>query len=153
MSRSSTLSNFDLKKFCSKQSLNFSLITLSDLNSSDNIPKNSFIFTGNNSDSFNNSYTNHWLFLYGNSLFDSYSYFSHYTLPDWIKPVVTHPKVLQEFGSNVCGEYCCAFYWFIHNIEKDSANLGSHFVNYFQLGNDRAENDKKINEWFNNITK
>lgn len=154
--RSSTLSDQDLKKFCDKTGLKFNICTLEQLNTS-TVPKNCFVFTGNNSDSFNNGYHNHWLFLFGNKLFDSYSYQSKYTLPSFIESVVTHPKILQEFDTNVCGEYCCAFYWFTNNSKHfkggDYKNIGFLFCETFELTNNRRENDTKINKWFDQITK
>lgn len=151
MSRSSTLSSIDLKKFCDKQHLPFHLVNLPEIGDA---PKYSFVFTGDNADGFNGGYHHHWLFLYGDRLFDSYSYQSKYRLPENIKPVELNPRILEQFGSNVCGAYVCAFYWFIKNIPNlDFENIGNQFVHYFHLGTDRAENDQKINTWFDNITK
>lgn len=153
MTRSSTLSNVDLEKFCQKQNLPFHMITLAQLNTSSSLPKYSFVFTGDDSDSFNNGYHNHWLFIYGNKLFDTYSYQSKYTLPSWVEAIKLYPSVIQQFGSNVCGEYCCAFYWFIKNIKTpDPTNVGVQYCNFFQLGSNREKNDKKINKWFDQIT-
>lgn len=152
--RSSTLSNVDLKKFCQKLNLPFSMCTLEELNTSSTIDKYCFVFTGSESDNYNNSYHNHWLFLYGNKLFDTYSYQKYYTLPSWVEPVKLYPSVIQQFGSNVCGEYCCAFYWFIKNIKAgDASNLGIQFCNFFHLSTSRDQNDEKINKWFDQITK
>lgn len=151
--RSSTLSNIDLKKFCQSQNLPYNFITLQDLNTSDNIPKFTFVFTGDSENQFNGGYHNHWLFLYSNQLFDSYSYHSHYQLPNWVKPVILVPKVIQQFGSNVCGEYCCAFYWFVKQSKSDNNHLGIQFCNFFHLSHNREENDAKINKWFDEATK
>ena len=153
MSRSSTLSNVDLQKFCTSQHLPFNNITLEELNNSSSIPKFTFVFTGNDSNQYNGGYHNHWLFLFSNQLFDSYSYQKSYQLPEWVQSVQLVPKVIQQFGSNVCGEYCSAFYWFVKKLEKtDNNNLGIQFCNFFHLTGDRDSNDAKINKWFDEIT-
>lgn len=131
------------------------MCTLEDLNNS-SVPKFCFVYTGLDEDSYNNGYDHHWLFLFGNKLFDSYGYQSKYTLPSNIKHVITNPRTLQQFNTNVCGEYCCAFYYFIkhntHNLKEDS-NLGYLFQEYFELSNNKDNNDKQINTWFDQITK
>lgn len=148
MTRSSTLSDTDLKKFCAKEGLSFHLIDLSQL--SDSSPKNCFIHTGTAPNEYNHSYINHWLFLHGNYLFDSYGKQRDYKLPDFIKPVVTYPHQLQSYNTNVCGEYCCAFYKYLHS-SPDYENLGAQFSREFQFSSNKTLNDKKINNWFNEI--
>lgn len=145
--RSSTLDENDLRAFCLKHNFPFSIIDLSQLESAS--AKNCFIYTGSESDSFNNGYNHHWLFLHGNKLFDSYGKQEHYNLPEFIEPVKTYPSQLQSYNTNVCGEYCCAFYYFIKTTgNKDYNNLGSHFTTAFQFTSDKNKNDATVNDWF-----
>lgn len=147
--RTSTLSEKDLKKFCEKTNLPFHIEDMSNILTA---PKNCFIHTGSKENNINNGYTNHWCFLHGNKLFCPYNFQKNYNLPPQIESI--NSPTLQEFGSNVCGEYCCAFYWFISKIKnKDYSDLGPQFVDYFNLGNNKEKNDKKINQWFDEITK
>lgn len=150
--RTATLSDTDLRKWCSSQSLPYHLVTLQQLNESpESAPKVCFVFTGSNSDDINKGYHNHWLFLYGNHLFDSYSYQNKYVIPsESISPVILYPRILEEFGSNTCGEYCCAFYWFASKTGVPLNNqLGKAFCDYFGFTDNRRDNDKKIVQWFN----
>lgn len=152
--RTATLSEKDLESFCKAQNLPWALITLEQLNSApESAPKACFVFTGNQSDSINKGYHHHWLFLYGNLLFDSYSYQHEYTVPsESIQAVTLHPRILEEYGSNTCGEYCAAFYWFVSKTQVPlDDSVGQAFCHYFGFSSDRRENDKKIVQWFNSV--
>jgi len=146
-SQAVALSNTQIESFCHKHGLEYCLLTLEQLNASAGVGKKfCFIFTGNNKDEYNNGYHNHWLFKFANYLFDSYGYQSQYKLPPNLKSITNHPTRLQSFGSDVCGEYCCVFYLFVktQGAQLDFRNIGEHFSNYYGLGTNREENDKKI---------
>ena len=148
---SATLSNVDLERWCRDNSLTYNLVTLEELQkASASREKFNFVFTGEHSSPLNNGYHNHWMFLYGNFLFDSYGYQGEYKLPESIKPVNTYPKRLQQFNSNVCGEYCCAFYHFVkHHTSLDFTNLGQQFCNEFNFSSSQREkNDEIVLEFY-----
>ncbi len=151
-SESVVVSESVLKRFCSKNNLPYKLITLAQLHS-DSPSRYAFVFTGDKADKFNGGYHNHWLFLLGSHLFDSYSYQKHYNLPEWCEPVALHPAQLQAFGSNVCGEYCCTFYQYsFDKSEQDSLDeIGLDYCNEYGFTNERDRNDKIVLEAFKQL--
>jgi len=143
-----------LKLFCARNGLEYHELDLQSLHSSgtnaSTVPKYFFIYTGSEKNSANEGNTHHWMFCYGNYIFDSYgSLETRFKVPEQFRPVKTFPRRLQSFDSDVCGEYCCAFYSFVsHEQEKDFANLGQDFCNAFEFTQDTDENDKKVLQWF-----
>jgi len=147
-----TMTTDNIQSWCKEKNLSYHLIDLSKLEEANS--KYSFVHTGTNKNEYNNGYNNHYLFLFGKYLFDSYSYQSHYKLPKWIIPVTLNPPRLQEFGSSVCGEYCCVFYRFVYSIIENSedestfSSLGIDFCKHFNMSTNRKENDLIIVENF-----
>jgi len=91
------LSDDQLKSFCKKHQLEYNEVLLSEL--TNKYPKKcAFIFTGEQPDEFNRGADHHWLFLYGDKIFDSYG--SHdYKVDSDFSYITTHPKQLQEYNS------------------------------------------------------
>lgn len=146
-SEKAALGNKVIESFCKKNNLPYSLCYLSQLASNKN--KYCFVFTGNEKDNFNNGYTHHWDVTAGNYIFDSYGYAHKYSLPERMKPIKLHPSRIQEFNSDVCGEYCCRFLWYMIRENPDFENLGYDFCNVAGFTSNQKENDKKVLEWYN----
>lgn len=146
-SKREALSDADLKAFCSAHNLSYSLVDLKNL--SELNQRFSFIFTGFTPDHINKGHDKHWLFVDGNLVFDSYGGKRDYVLPEEYHIIRNHPAQLQEFNSTVCGEYCCAFYYFVsqHKHLKED-ELGIKFGEYFGFTNNRRANDRIVYKWF-----
>lgn len=143
------LTNFELEHFCDKNNLKYHYCELEDLYLDfKSIPNQSFVFTGEKENPYNNGYTHHWLYLFGNYLFDSYSFQNKYKLPSEIKSVLLYPKQLQEFDAVVCGEYCLAFADFIKEDDYEEESIGYDFCNYYGFTKDKEENDEIVYEWY-----
>jgi hypothetical protein len=143
------LTDHELKSFCSKHNLPYHYCELKDLkNSLDSLPNNCFVFTGNEKNDANNGYTEHWLYLFGNQLFDSYSFQKHYNISDSIEPVKIYPRQLQEFNAVVCGEYCLAFASYIEENEFEEDEVGNDFCNYYGFSKNKFKNDEKVYNWY-----
>lgn len=149
MSEKVALTPEELKSFCKKTNLPYHLSTLKQLNtSSSSIPKSSYVYTGSDQDDLNNGYSHHWLFLHGDKLFDSYGFQDKYKLPEWVRPVHNNPARLQQFGSDVCGEYCSRFNHYVNKQNPDHENLGVDFSNKQGYTHDHSQNDKSTLQWF-----
>jgi hypothetical protein len=141
------LDETELEKFCEKNGLTYNLVDLSELDSAK--APYTFIHTGETKNQFNNGNINHWMFLYGSNVFDSYGDAGDFLYPQWVKPVITRPKRLQEYGANVCGEYCCSFYKFVKGgIDQNDENMGLEFSDTFNFSEDRNKNDRIIQQIF-----
>lgn len=140
-----------LKEFCDKANLQYNLIDLDNLV---NVKSRfSFIFTGNEKNNINKGHDHHWIFLDGKNIFDSYGVKNSYQLPSNFEILTNHPRQLQEYNSTVCGEYCCAFYYFIaKNKELSPQEIGEEFSDYFGFTKDKLENDKIVFNWFKQFT-
>lgn len=155
-SNSSALSLSQIKSFYDKaifekSQVEFSFCYLKELNKKD-LSTIVFIHTGETKDNINNGYTNHWLVLDGNKLFDSYGYYDHYNLEsldlnfDYINTI---PDRLQAFDATVCGEYCLHFINFIYekNLD-DESEIGKKYSTYYGFNSKRNENDEKVLTWY-----
>jgi hypothetical protein len=132
---------------------------------------NSIIFTGDTANEYNtlpakevhsaggtykspaHPLTHHWMACHGDNVFDSYGFQSDYKWPMSMNFVRNHPSRLQEYNSDVCGEYCCRFLFYC-NKERDSgsnsaSSLGRDFSHYAGFGSDLFENDKIVLDWYN----
>lgn len=132
-----------LRDFCSSNKLQFEIVNLSELESFKK--PYAFIHTGAEKDQFNGGNTNHWMFLVGNQVFDSYGLQEDFLLPSWCTYVRLQPKRLQEYGSNVCGEYCCTFYQFAHaSTDLNNEDLGLDYCDSLGMSENRNKNDKIV---------
>ena len=146
------LSDKELKQWCSKAGLSYSVVDLDKMDSTKS--RFAFIYTGNEKDEFNNGSDHHWMFLDGTYIFDSYGRQNKFTIPDRFSFINTVPKQLQQFNSTVCGEYCCAFYEFSKNNSTISPeDIGEAFSDEFGFTKDRSQNDKIVYEWFHTYGK
>jgi hypothetical protein len=103
------------------------------------------VYTGNDKNHFNNGNTHHWMFLFGDKVFDSYGLASDFLWPSWVKPIALRPGRLQEYGSNVCGEYCSTFYkFFSQHHDPNSENIGLEFCDAMGFTENRNMNDKLV---------
>jgi hypothetical protein len=142
-SNSVILDEDDLKHFCQSNNLPYSLIDLTELEQT-NTPY-TFIHTGAEKNAHNGGNVNHWMFLYGNNLFDSYGLQDDFIVPEWVNYVKTRPARLQEYGSNVCGEYCCVFYKFVASgVDQNDDSIGLEFSDSYGFSQDRNRNDRLI---------
>jgi hypothetical protein len=149
-SESLILDESDLEDFCSRNKLEFNVVNLSELESFDS--QYGFIHTGEQKDQFNSGNINHWMFIYGRYVFDSYGSQSDFLLPEWTEKVQLKPERIQEFGSNVCGEYCCTFYHFVTTgVDPDDANMGLEYCDAMGLSQRRGHNDRVVQEAFLNL--
>jgi hypothetical protein len=140
------LDDSELRKFCTNKNLPFNLISLDELNNTANlqsIPINTFIHTGQKASVNNNGVLNHWLFLTGNYIFDSYGKYEDYRVPQNIKYIQTQPDQLQAYDSVICGMYCCLFYELIATewTDENPESYGDLFVRRFNLTKNRKQND------------
>ncbi len=143
------LTDKNLRNFCEKNDLKYNLVELSELTDLSDIPKYTFVYTGSSKNDANNGYTHHWLYLCGSYLFDSFGFQSKYKINKNIKSIITYPRQLQEFNSDVCGEYCAAFAHFCQKENKiDYTNIGVDFQNRYGLSANKKENDITILRWF-----
>lgn len=97
------------------------------------------------------AFTHHWMAVYGNKIFNSYGVKEDmdFKIPDNCEFIMNHPDRLQSYGSNVCGEYVCAFLWFVKNASlDDDDDIGEEFSIEMGLGFDKEQNDHKILEWY-----
>jgi hypothetical protein len=139
------LDETDLELFCQRNKLQYKCTNLKDLANFDG--QYTFVHTGQEKDQFNGGNTNHWMFLYGKNLFDSYGMQDDFLLPEWAVPVQMKPHRIQEYGSNVCGEYCSTFYKFAASgIDPDDANMGLEYSDAMQLSQRRGDNDRLVQE-------
>ena len=146
-SKQKALSDSDLKSFCTKNNLAFNIVDLENLNALGH--RFSFVFTGFKPNDINKGHEKHWLFVDGNLIFDSYGGKRDYVYPEEFHMVKNHPNQLQEFNSTVCGEYCCAFYWFTARHKDIKENeLGVRFGEYFGFTNNRRKNDRIVYRWY-----
>ena len=162
-----SLTDVQLQKFFDKHGIAANIITLQDLNeNSSSADKFAAIFTGDEENEYNTvpekqverggkaftleeqPLTKHWLGLAGNYFFDSYGYETDYVKPDWLINVTTRPRRLQEYDSDVCGEYVASFIYYAAKEAKSFDNLGRDYSVYMDFNEDRYENDKKVLEWF-----
>jgi hypothetical protein len=137
----------NLEKFCKTNSLKYELVVLEDL---DNFKGTyAFIHTGDKKNQFNGGNINHWMFIYGKHIFDSYGLAEEFLLPAWAKKVQLKPARIQEFGSNVCGEYCCTFYQFVvSGVDQNDENMGLEYCDSMGFSQDRGSNDRLVQEKF-----
>lgn len=145
------LSETQLKNFCEKNSLPFQIKDLEEaVENPYKVKRACFIFTGSKHNKYNNGLVNHWLFVFGEYIFDSYGFQDKYSLDNMFMPVVTVPKQLQEFNADVCGEYCLAFNNFVtHHKYLDFENLGEDFVTFYGFTRKKSTNDKIVLAWYN----
>jgi hypothetical protein len=147
----SELENFYNKVIRPKSNITFSFSYLKDYISKDN-NNNTIIFihTGPDKNEFNNGYTNHWLVLDANTLFDSYGFYRHYNLGNLnFNTVKTIPERLQAFDATVCGEYCLHFINFIYsNSIEDEEEIGKKYSQWSGFSENRNKNDEKILQWY-----
>jgi hypothetical protein len=146
------LTEDDLRKFCNANNFSFNIIEFDKL-SNYNGPRYSFIFTGTDKNTVNKGHDHHWLFLDSLSIFDSYGNPKSYNIPSPYYMIRNNPKQLQEYDSTVCGEYCCAWYYFLKNIltdEMEEDEMGEEFSDYFGFTNDKFANDKIVYDWYHN---
>ncbi len=148
------LTDTQLKEWCKKNNLPFHMLTLSELNSSTNLPSQFYIFTGDGPDQLNHGHDHHWLFCDGNLVFDSYgggenSSSAGYKLPEHFSIIENTPRRLQNYNSKVCGEYCCAFYKFSKaNPDIELEELGEAFSNHMGFTTDRLLNDEEVLKFY-----
>jgi hypothetical protein len=145
-----SLSDDDLKKWCSKAGLGYSLVDLDKISSAKS--RYCFVFTGQDKTETNGGHDHHWIFLDGKYIFDSYGNPKNYVLPENFKVITNHPRQLQQFNSTVCGEYCCAFYYFVSkNEDIKFEEIGEEFSDEMGFTKNRSENDKIVYEWYHNF--
>jgi hypothetical protein len=145
------LSENQLKAFCLKNTLPYQIKNLSDaIENIHQVKRCCFIFTGSAQDKYNNGLINHWLFVYGDYIFDSYGFQDKFNMQNMFRPVITSPSQLQEFDADVCGEYCLAFNSFVNNHKYlDFENLGEDFVTYYGFSRNKNSNDNTVLKWYN----
>lgn len=158
-SPSAALSGSQMKAFASKHfEAGCLVIDISDLNSeygnsttsSKSLPLNVIIYTGDEINPFS-KYPKHWICLFSDSLFDAMGHANSYTLPLSYDKILTQPPRLQQYGSNVCGEYCLAFLNMCNNeleLNETSENYGSIFSNTFGFTDNHKENDEIVRKWY-----
>lgn len=143
------LSDHQIQAFCKKNKISYHYCDLKELsNNFEKLPASVFVFTGNEKNEYNNGYTEHWIYLFGNQLFDSYSFQSKYNLDSRIQPVKLFPKQLQEFNSVVCGEYCLAFAHYVHTQDFEEDDIGLDFCNYYGFKKNKHKNDETVFDWY-----
>lgn len=156
----------DLQVFCKKNQLPYAMCKLKDLDSCPHLA--AYIHTGEQPDEYNGGHINHWLFIYGDLIFDSYGKYSSYKFgskrSDY-EYVRTHPTRLQSYNTTVCGEYCSMFYWFMRNeFDKENSTtsasgvggatgintseVGMEFSEFFSFSTNTIQNDKIAFDWF-----
>jgi len=144
-SESLVLSEIDLKNFSRTKGLEYACTDLSDLDKFGG--KFTFVHTGSEKNQFNGGNTDHWMFLGGDKIFDSYGLQEDFLFPSWVKYVELRPKRLQEYGTKVCGEYCCIFFEFMHqHDDQNDDNIGLEFCDYYGFSEARAENDRIVQQ-------
>jgi hypothetical protein len=147
---STCLSTTQLKSFCSANNLKYEEVSLQNLEHRlDSLGLNCFVHTGEQKDDYNNGYINHWMLIHGDGIFDSYGYQNHYKLPSNLKFFHTVPKRIQEYDSDVCGQYCCQFYSYCH-ANPTKTDPGIAYSHYYGYTTDRKKNDGEVLEWFKN---
>jgi hypothetical protein len=170
------LTDVDIKNFLDSHKIQSQILTLQELNENPfQADMNCVIFTGNTGNKYNTlpkktitsvagtftadskELTHHWMGLYGENCFDSYGFYEDYTWPTDIKItyVKCFPSRLQEYNSNVCGEYVLRFLYYC-NCEHNSSSykfLGKDFSTFCGFGIDRRENDKIVLDWYNETKK
>ena len=146
-SKSLITSEDTLSAFCKANGLTYEMVDISEL---EHFSKPyCFIHTGETKNQFNGGNVNHWMFLAGSMIFDSYGLQDDFLLPEWCKYVQLRPKRLQEFGSNVCGEYCCTFYKFVASqSDQDDEDLGHDYCDAMGFSENRNQNDRIVQAWF-----
>ena len=143
------LTDIQIKAFCLKNKIPYHYCDLKKLSENMNdLPASCFVFTGNKKDEFNNGYSEHWLYLFGNHLFDSYSFQQHYTLNPSISFVKLFPKQLQEFNSVVCGEYCLAIAHYVATQDYEEGEVGIDFCNHYGFTKNKHQNDETVYTWY-----
>lgn len=119
-----------------------------------------FCYTGDKPNEVNSGNPHHWLYVIGNHIFDSYGKDENneYKLPEGFKIFKQKPNRLQEYNSDVCGEYCTLFAKFVQDLENGSdidtdsdddeatdnkeAKLAQKFINEFGFTSDQRKNDE-----------
>lgn len=156
--------------FSKKHGLNINILTLEELyNKPEDANLNCVIFTGDKENEYNSAkeriteiggkrvrvegkqLTQHWMAIYGNLLFDSYGYQEDYKINrDMFKFVKTHPSRLQQFDSDVCGEYVLSFIYYCNKnaMNSETINIGDDYVEFYNFSDDRDRNDKIVLEWY-----
>lgn len=171
-SNTSTLDNNDIANFCKKNNIDANILTLEQFNENPG-DANTFciIFTGNSGNKYNTvnaktifkkgkkikyaeqKLTHHWLGVFADYIFDSYGYQHDFTFPnneEQFKFVKCFPSRLQEFNSNVCGEYVLSFLHYCkNNINTVDDDVGEDYSSFMNFTIDRFSNDKKVIDWYN----
>lgn len=143
-----SMTNHELVKWCKNNNLPYNEVDIQNLGKAKN--RYAFIFTGNEPDDINNGNDHHWMFLDGKYIFDSYGNPNNYTLPEGFSILKNHPRQLQNFDTNVCGQYCCAFYYFTKaNPDLTPEEIGEAYSDEYGLTKNRESNDEKILAWYN----
>lgn len=156
--KKTALSDQDLRFFCNKNDLqNFSIVDLQDLFNKIPSTRYIFIFTGNEPDKINNGHDHHWIFANGKEIFDSYGDYSKIELPEGFFVAKNTPNRLQEFNSDVCGQYCCAYFYYIEKMDgkkvKNPSEKSEKFSEYFGFGTNRRNNDERVLNFYKEKTK
>ena len=137
------LSESDIRTWCKHNKLPCHFVDLDNLD--DNKEGEVFIFTGNTKNKINDGADHHWLFGLGPKVFDSYGA-EDYKLPSTYSFFHHKPKQLQPYNTNVCGEFCCLFYYHASKNEPnlDGDELSQSFINRYHLGSDTQYNAEKV---------
>ncbi len=146
----STLNDVEILQFLKRNNIQANILTLEQFyNNPDSALAFTVLFTGNNKNEYNNGYTHHWLGLCGDYIFDSYGYQKDYKFPSDInfQFVKCFPSRLQEFDSNVCGEYVLSFIHFCQNYQLNS-NVGRDYCYIFNFSRNRNKNDEIVLQWY-----
>ena len=150
------LSSVDLQKSCEQVKIPYHEIDLSELENSKSVIF-TFVHTGSEANEFNNGVIDHWLFKIGPWLFDSYSSIvkKGFKIPTWSKQLPLYPSQLQEWGSNVCGDYCFVIYYYAYNsfddLDLNNNRWGIQWCEKMGFSSDRKANDIRIHQAYENI--
>jgi len=141
------LTQEQIKDWCKHNKLPAHVVDLSDLG--DTQEADVFVFTGNEKNEFNDGADHHWLLAIDNYVFDSYG-MEDYKLPKGFHFFEHSPKQLQPYNTNVCGEFCCLFYYHAKRTEPDlnGDKLAASFISRYHLGNKKDFNAKIVLEEF-----
>lgn len=145
-----SIKSFYEKNIQSKSNIPFHFSFLQDINKKE-LPALTFIHTGEKQDEVNSGYSDHWLLLVYDKLFDSYGYQKFYDFGEsnsLINPVILHPRRIQEFGSVVCGEYCLNFCDYFFSEKDESEHVGANYCKIKGYSTNTKENDEEVLQWF-----
>lgn len=118
----------------------------------------SVVYTGSQSDEINNGNTKHWLYAVKPNkdvtyLFDSYGDKTAYNPEFFSKNNIKfiNKRKLQEFGSNVCGPYVCAFAQQVNAMgnQFEPSKTINDFYHTFRFTKNARENDETIKKFWN----